>query len=99
MSLPRIWPGRALAVALLVPALLSLGGFVSDAVQPVVLILDLLVAVVALADLASLRGVGEFRIVRECGTTCSLGEPQQVTLTLENLGRRARRLRLRDDVP
>src|SRR3954451_23007465 len=99
MSLPRIWPGRALAVALLVPALLSLGVFVSEAVQPAVLALNMLVATVALADLASVRGAGQFRLVRQCGTTCSLGEPQRVTLVVENLGRRARRLRLRDDVP
>ena len=99
MSVPRIWPGRALARALLVPALLSLGVFVSEATQPVVLVLDLVVALVAAADLASLRGAGRFRVVRQCGTTCSLGQPQQVTLALENMTRRGRRLRLRDDVP
>jgi len=99
MSVPRIWPGRALARALLLPALLSLGVFVSEAMQPVVLVLDLVVALVAAADLASLRGAGRFRVCRQCGTTCSLGQPQQVTLALENLTRRGRRLRLRDDVP
>ena len=93
MSVPRIWPGRALARALLVPALLSLGVFVSEATQPVVLVLDLVVALVAAADLASLRGAGRFRVVRQCGTTCSLGQPQQVTLALENMTRRGRRLR------
>ena len=99
MSVPRIWPGRALARALLLPALLSLGVFVSEAMQPVVLVLDLVVALVAAADLASLRGAGRFRVFRQCSTTCSLGQPQQVTLALENMTRRGRRLRLRDDVP
>lgn len=99
MSPPRIWPGRALALALLVPALASLGAFVSDGVQPVVLALDLLVAIVALVDLSSLRGPGPYRLERQCGAVCSLGEPQTVTLAIENLGRKARRLRLRDDVP
>ncbi len=99
MKIPRIWPGPALARALLLPAILSLLIFVSDAVQPVVIVLDLLVGMVAIADLASLRGAGRFRVVRECETTCSLGEPQQVILTLENTTRRDRRLRLCDDVP
>jgi uncharacterized protein (DUF58 family) len=99
MRLPRIWPGRPLALAALVPALASLGVFVGESVQPVVLALDLVVALAALADLASLRGAGEFRISRRCETTCSLGEPQRVTLFIENLGRRARRVTLRDDLP
>ena len=67
--------------------------------QPVVLVLDLVVALVAAADLASLRGAGRFRVLRQCSTTCSLGQPQQVTLALENMTRRGSRLRLRDDVP
>ena len=99
MTVPMIWPGRALARDLLLPALLSLGLFVSETMQPVVLVLDLAVALVAAADLASLRGAGRFRVLRHCSTTCSLGQPQQVTLVLENLTSRGRRLRLRDDVP
>src|SRR6516225_9490991 len=99
MSVPRIWPGRALAIAFLVPALLSLALFASEVLKPVVVVLDLAVAAVALLDLASLRGAGKFHVTRRCEPTCSLGEPQQVTLELENLGPAARRLRLRDDVP
>ncbi len=99
MRLPRIWPGRALAIALLVPALLSLALFVSEAVKPAVIVLDMAVAAVALLDVASLHGAGRFRVERSCEPTCSLGEPQRVKLELENLGRRGRRLRLRDDVP
>jgi len=49
--------------------------------------------------LASLRGAGRFRVFRQCSTTCSLGQPRQVTLALETMTRRGRRLRLRDDVP
>jgi uncharacterized protein (DUF58 family) len=99
MSVPRIWPGRALAIAFLVPALLSLALFVSEALKPIVIVLDLAVVAVALLDLASLRGAGRFHVIRRCEPTCSLGEPQQVTLELENQARAARRLRLRDDVP
>ena len=44
-----IWPGRRLALALLVPMLLSLGLFVSEAVWTAVAVLDIVIATVALA--------------------------------------------------
>ena len=99
MSVPAIWPGPALGRVLLIPAILSLAIFASDAVKPVVLVLDLAVAAIALVDLASLHGAGRVRVSRECGHVCSLGEPQQVTLSIENLARQGRRARIKDDVP
>jgi uncharacterized protein (DUF58 family) len=99
MSLPAIWPARPLAQAVLLPALLSLAVFATEAVKPLVLALDLIVALVAIFDLFSLRGAPKLRVVRQCGTTCSLGERQRVTLIIENPTQRGRRLRLRDDVP
>ncbi|WP_165231575.1 DUF58 domain-containing protein [Aquisphaera insulae] len=95
----RIWPGRPLATLLLAPALLALAVLAGDAVKPLVIALDLIVATIALADLATLRGSARFRIERGCERTCSIGEPQVVTLAIENLDSRRRRLRLRDDVP
>ena len=94
-----IWPGRRLATLLLVPTLLSLALFVTEAVWPAVLALDALIALVALADLFTLRGAGRLRADRRCGEVASLGEPHEVSLVVENLGRSARTLRLRDDVP
>jgi uncharacterized protein (DUF58 family) len=94
-----IWPGRALALALLVPALLSLGLFVTEAIGPAVIALDVAIACVVVADLATLIGAGNFRAERRCGVVGSLGEPQEVELSIENLGRLGRRLRVRDDVP
>jgi uncharacterized protein (DUF58 family) len=94
-----LWPGRALAMALLVPALLSLGLFVTEAIGPAVIALDVAIACVVLADLATLIGSGHFRADRRCGRVGSLGEPQEVELSIENLGRLGRRLRVRDDVP
>ena len=94
-----VWPGRAMALALLVPALLSLGLFATDRVGPAVLALDAAIVVVLLADLATLAGARHFRAERRCGVVASLGEPQEVELTIENLGRLGRRLRLRDDLP
>ena len=99
MKVPKIWPGRALGTLLLVPALLSLALFAGDSLMPVVIAIDLLVLACALFDLGSLRGAAMLRISRSCGSTCSLGEPQQVTLLIDNPRRRGLRLRLRDDVP
>jgi uncharacterized protein (DUF58 family) len=94
-----VWPGRALGVALLVPALLSLVLFIREEVLPLVLAIDGIVAFVALIDLASLVGAGRLRVERQVGRVCSLNEHQDVVLSIENTGRRARSLRLRDDVP
>lgn len=94
-----IWPGRALGTVLLVPALLSLGVFISDDFIPAVVLIDVLVGGVAVADLLTLIGSGRMKVVRRCGRVCSLGERHEVLLEIENLGWSARRLRLKDDVP
>jgi uncharacterized protein (DUF58 family) len=94
-----IWPGRALGILLLVPALLSLALFVSETIGPAVIALDVLVALAALADLATLLGARRFRVERRCGTVGSLGEPLRIELAVENLARRGRVLRARDDLP
>jgi len=94
-----IWPGRPLATAALLPALLSLGLFFDEALKPWLLALDGVVALVAAADLLSLIGARRFRVERRCGAVGSLGEPTAVELTVENLGRSGRLLRLKDDVP
>jgi uncharacterized protein (DUF58 family) len=94
-----IWPARGLAIAALVPALLSLGLFLDESLRPAIVAVDAAVALVALGDLASLIGSKRFRVDRKAGSICSLGEPFSVELTVENLGRSGRVLRLRDDVP
>jgi uncharacterized protein (DUF58 family) len=94
-----IWPGRPLAIAASIPALLSLGLFVEPALAPAILAVDAAIAAVALLDLFSLIGAKKFRVARVVGPVCSLGEPFTVELTLENLGRAGRMLRIRDDVP
>jgi uncharacterized protein (DUF58 family) len=53
----------------------------------------------ALADLFTLMGSGRLRVARQMGKVCSLDEPQDVELVVENTGRAARSMRLRDDVP
>jgi len=94
-----IWPGRSLGKLLLVPALLSLAVFISEDFIAALVAIDVAVAVVALLDLFTLMGSGRFRVSRRCGRILSLGERHEVTLEIENLGRRPRSLRLKDDVP
>jgi uncharacterized protein (DUF58 family) len=94
-----IWPGRALGVAFLIPALASLALFVDEAALPVVLALDGVATCVALVDLMSLIGAGRWKASRHLSPVCSLNEPHTVKLVLENASRRAHVLRLRDDVP
>jgi uncharacterized protein (DUF58 family) len=94
-----VWPGRALGVVLLVPALCSLTVFVSQEVMPAVLALDAAVGLVALFDLGTLWGAGRLKVERRIGRGCSLDEPEDVELVVDNTGRAARRVWLRDDVP
>ncbi len=94
-----IWPGRRLGLSLLWPALLSLGLFVDPRLWPGIVAMDLLIAALALADLATLIGAGRLKAERTLGAVASLGEAEDVELTVENLGRSSRRLRIRDDVP
>ena len=51
------------------------------------------------STLSRLIGSGRLRIERHVGRVCSLDEPEDVELVIENPGRRARSMRLRDDVP
>jgi len=94
-----IWPGRALGVALLFPALASLALLASDQVLPIVVALDAAIGLVAIADLFTLWGAGRMGVERRLGQVCSLNEPADVELVLENPGRATRTMRLRDDVP
>jgi uncharacterized protein (DUF58 family) len=94
-----IWPGRALGIALLIPALTSLALFVSESILPIVLAIDVAVGLVAFLDLLTLIGVGRIVIERHMSQVCSLDEPQVVELVIENPGRSAIAMRLRDDVP
>lgn len=94
-----IWPARPLAIASLVPAMLSIGLFVNDSLRPAILGVDAVVAVVALVDLVTVIGARRFKVERKCGSVGSLGEPFKVELTVENQGRSGRLLEIRDDVP
>jgi uncharacterized protein (DUF58 family) len=94
-----IWPGRALGIALLLPALVSLTLFISEDFLPIVIVLDTAVAALAVFDLATLWGAGRISVERRTGSVCSLDEPGGVDLILENQSKTSRFLTVRDDVP
>jgi uncharacterized protein (DUF58 family) len=94
-----IWPGRALGVALLFPALLSLTLFIADEFLPLVLLFDTAVGALAVFDLFTLWGAGRVSVERHLSAVCSLDLPGSVELVLENLGSWTRFLTVRDDVP
>ena len=94
-----IWPGPRLVFWLLIPALLSFGLLVSEQFGPVALLLDGAILLVALIDLLTLVGARRLKAARSCNTVGSLGEAEEVELTVENVGRASRKMRLRDDVP
>ncbi|RUL83378.1 DUF58 domain-containing protein [Tautonia sociabilis] len=96
-----IWPGRTLALLLLVPSLLSLVLLLprTGPLWSGVFAVDGTIAVVALVDLAGLAGRTGLRATRSCGQTASIGEPHPVELTILNDSPRPRRLWVRDDVP
>ena len=96
-----IWPGRNLAVAALVPAVMSLALLMprSEILRPALFGLDAVVGLLALIDLMTLLGRSRLRVTRGCGAVASLGEAQEVELTIENAGRLRRVLRIKDDVP
>lgn len=96
-----IWPGRTLALAALLPAMLSIVLLVpnTEAYRPALLFVDAGFLIFALVDLTTLLGAGKLRAERTCGNVSSLGERQRVDLALENPGKMPRTLRVKDDVP
>ncbi len=94
-------PGRNLVAILMVPAAISPVLFFRADLLPALLTVDAIILACALGDLLSLIGIGRsrFRFERSCQQVASLGEPQQVELSLENRTRLRRRMQIRDDVP
>ena len=96
-----IWPGRTLAILVLLPTLLGMALLLPDTegLRVPLLGLDAAIALVAAGDLLTLLGSRRLRATRESRAVASLGEAQPVELTLENPGRLPRVVRVRDDVP
>jgi uncharacterized protein (DUF58 family) len=101
---PRIFPHRPLIFLGMVPAGLSLLLLLprvsrdTTAWYPL-LLLDGLLALVAIVDLLTLPRRKTFSIDRETGRIASLGKPHPVTLIVANYARFARFVWVRDGVP
>jgi uncharacterized protein (DUF58 family) len=98
----RMWPGAALVKLATIPALIALTLIFIPENLGVVLVVDgafLLAALGLLVRDAFTIRRDCFRAERLVNPTLSLGQPEVVTLTLENASRSPVSLRLRDDVP
>ncbi|MFO0959049.1 MAG: DUF58 domain-containing protein [Isosphaeraceae bacterium] len=96
-----IWPTRTLALLALVPALMSFGQLWPSlqSWRAPLLGLDGLLFLLAAIDALTLIGSGTIRASRQVTSIASLGESEDVTLTIENVGGRRRDLLVKDGVP
>jgi uncharacterized protein (DUF58 family) len=95
----RIYPHTPLVVALAVPVLLTLGLVGYPRLVAIVLVIDLAIFVISVADLFTLPGRKSFDVVRETTRVASLRQNHRVTLHLTNLSWRSRTAWVRDDIP
>ena len=79
-----VYPHRPLVLLLLVPAFLSIWIVFLPSVWPAVVVVDVLVALVALVDLSSLRQAAKLTVERRVGLIASLAQRHKVTLTVTN---------------
>ncbi len=97
----RVYPHRALIVAMAFPCLLSLLLLVLPEALMTVALVDLVIAGVAILDLITLPRVRDFSASRQLERVASLKKSHAVTLTIvHHRPRRARlQLSVRDDLP
>lgn len=95
----QIYPHRPLVVLALVPGLLSIGLIFAPGMFWWLVGVDVAVAAVVVADLASLPQRRTFLPQRECGRIASLRKLHRVELTVANQGRRDRAVWIRDGAP
>ena len=95
----RIYPHTPLVIAMCVPCVLSLALLADSRLLPVIVIIDLIVPLVALADLLTLPRKKSFAIEREHTKIASLQKNHRITLHISNLSSRPRTAWVRDDIP
>ncbi len=93
---PRIFPRRPLVFLALAPGLLSIGLATLPGLLWPLLALDAVLALVAVADLATLPRKKVFSVERQTGRIASLRKSHPATLTVSNHSRRAHALAVRD---
>jgi uncharacterized protein (DUF58 family) len=95
----RIYPRRPLVWLAAPPALAALALVAAPSATYVVLALDGVLALAAVADLFTLPRRRSFSLERSAGRIASLQKPHAVTVTLVNHSSRPRNLTLRDGAP
>jgi len=90
-------PTRALFLWSLLPLSIAVAVVAAPAAAIPVLAIDLVLATVALFDGLATRGA--VSVERKVGTVQSVGQGFDVTLVVQNVGRRALQLRITDDAP
>jgi uncharacterized protein (DUF58 family) len=95
----RIYPDTPLVLVFLAPCLLSLGLVLYPQLFLLVATADLVIVLVAAADLLSLPGERSFTAERSTLRIASLKKRHPVSLTVANRGGRVRQVWIRDDVP
>ncbi len=97
--LARIYPGRRLVFAALVPAVSTFALLATPAAVGLAVALDVLVGVAAAIELSTLPSRRTFSVERRTGKTASLQKRHPVTLTLSNHADRSYAVEIRDGVP
>ncbi len=95
----RVYPRRPLVWLAMLPAVVSCGVLVTPEMTTVVLVLNGLLAALALGDALTLPLRNSFSAERAAGRVASLGKPHPLTLTLLNHGARRYDVAIRDGVP
>ncbi|QDU59002.1 DUF58 domain-containing protein [Aeoliella mucimassa] len=92
------YPHRPLVMLLLVPSFLSIWIVFLPNMWPLVVLIDTLLAVVALIDLLPLTQAKQLTVERHLGLIASLGQPHKVSLTVVNRSSRQWPVWIRDGV-
>ncbi len=95
----RVFPRARLAGAALVPAVATWILFIGPELLWLVIVVDALTALVALADLLTLPRKGMFSVERHAGRIASLRKTHPVSVVVFNRTRRTFALSIRDGVP
>lgn len=95
----RVYPHIPLAIALGAPCVLTFALLIWSDLFLLVAIADVIVLLVAVADVWSLPTMRSFSVERKMMRIASLGMPHRVNLLLTNHSRRAFSADLRDDIP
>lgn len=95
----RIYPHTPLIALLGIPCVLSFALLADGRLLPLIVIIDLVIPLIALADLLTLPRTRSFAIERETTRVVSLQKNHRVTLHLSNLSERSRIGWVRDDIP